>query len=677
MDSGEDHYKTFHNKDQELPNVAFSQLKNGLKGVALGEEDLFVAVEQAKKGLRLKLIDLWGDQEPLTGWMSLSKVEDLRIAAAANPLRRELRQRYHVKAPEVLEKLIITLQENEAKWSLKAEALDYKPAASEVAHKSDMGKDAGPKGIEAFLMTKPLSNEERARLKAEAEERLKDPQLLEWIGQVLSRRIVGESGLKKLLFLIALSYKTDEPQAAILQGPPSVGKSWICKNVLRLFPNVLNLTRITPAALDRLQVNLSNYIFYVTELAGGEQAGPSFRVMLSEGELRLATAEADERGKIKPHIVETIGTPVYITSTIQEIVEEQLASRTWQLRPDASPEQTRLILAFQSKEASTIQPEGFSHEENVLRCLIEMLQPSRILVPYAEKLSGLFPSEEAQARRDYKRLLSLIKVIALLHQRQRAVVECQGEKVLLASLNDLAEALRLIKPVLLPTLYKLPQKAFDALAFIMKKEPSQVTVRDVAAEIGLSESRTRKILNAMVDRGFLYKDESTRTHKYEWTGKKLEDIALLSTPISTAFFSLEEFENWFSANKCSCSEAPREVYLSSVVHGLNHGERYLEPPQEQMHKNEEKPESSLKTTEEPYKMGVSQKPISPPTSTLRLMQLDDLKAVYWKDEPLTERECCVCGYVKPTVWVAESLKGAVMPICEDCVREYQKRGESM
>jgi hypothetical protein len=57
--------------------------------------------------------------------------------------------------------------------------------------------------------------------------------------------------------------------------------------------------------------------------------------------------------------------------------------------------------------------------------------------------------------------------------------------------------------------------------------------------------------------------------------------------------------------------------------------------------------------------------------------LDDLASVYWKEEPLREKECGVCGYVRPTVWEAVTTKGQVIAICEDCVREYQKRRENV
>jgi hypothetical protein len=55
------------------------------------------------------------------------------------------------------------------------------------------------------------------------------------------------------------------------------------------------------------------------------------------------------------------------------------------------------------------------------------------------------------------------------------------------------------------------------------------------------------------------------------------------------------------------------------------------------------------------------------------LSLDDLTSVYWKDEALTEKECGVCGYVKPTVWEAVTVKGQVIAICDDCVQAYQKQ----
>jgi len=421
-----------------------------------------------------------------------------------------------------------------------------------------------PAELTSFLMNPILFPADRKPYVEKVEKWFSDPKLLERVSHVLGERIVGEELNRLTLFLVALSYKTDEPQGAIITAPPASGKSWLAYNVLRLFPNVINLSRITMAALDRLGTDLSHFILYISELGGQEQATPTLRVMLSEGELRLATID---RETWRPTVIETKGTPVYITTTTQQIIEQQLASRTWLLSLDTSKKQTRRILEFQGKQAATSNPpDAYSEDEMVLRCLIYELKPYKVLVPYAEKLSALFPAEETQARRDFKRLLSMIKVITLLYQKQRALIKSNGETYLVSSLSDLANALKLVKPILLPTLYSLPKKAFEVLRIFQEAGEQQLyTVKEIAHKVKLSQNRTRTIMNGLADRGFLYKDKSHRVHQYHWSGKTLEEPTILSTVISSTFFSQEEFEKWFVSNRCIYSETPKTLYETYIA----------------------------------------------------------------------------------------------------------------
>lgn len=421
-----------------------------------------------------------------------------------------------------------------------------------------------PASITSFLMNDILFPGLMEPYMQQVNEKLEDPNLLEWVSEVLSHRIVGEDLNKLTLFLIALSYKTDDPQGVIFTGPPAIGKSHLTKNVLRLFPNVINLSRVTAAVLDRMGIDFNHYILYISELGGQEQATPTLRVMLSEGELRLATTTM-ENGKILPEVIETTGVPVYVTTTTQEIVERQLASRTWMLNLDTTKEQTQRILRYQAKKSSSVNKDEYTNDEMALRCLLYKLEPHKVLIPYAEKLSELFPSEEFQARRDFERLLALIKCVALIFQKQRGLVKSKGEEVLLANLTDLAYALKLVKPILFTTLYALPKKAFEVLDVFKDSECAEYTVKEVAWQVKLSQNRTRVIMNALVDRGFLYKDDSRKPHKYSWTEKELEEPTILSTVDLVDFFTREEFEFWFDSNNCTCSEASSDIYKTYIL----------------------------------------------------------------------------------------------------------------
>jgi len=422
----------------------------------------------------------------------------------------------------------------------------------------------GSASITNFLLNPVLFPGQIEPYVQQINEKLHNPDILEWVTEVLSNRIVGENLNKLTLFLIALSYKTDESQGAILTGPPAIGKSHVTKNVLRLFPNVINLSRITGAVLDRLGIDLSHYILYISELGGQEQATSTLRVMLSEGELRLATTEMHD-GKIRPKVIQTTGVPVYVTTTTQEVVERQLASRTWMLNLDTTKEQTRRILHYQAVKASSITRDEYTEDEMVLRSLLYRLKRHKVLIPYAEKMSGLFPSEESQARRDFKRLLALIKCVTLIFQKQRALVTSGGEEVLLANLTDLAYTLKLIRPILFTTLYALPKKAFEVLDVFKKIGSEEYTVKDVARQMELSQNRTRTIMNGLVDRAFLYKDDSRKPYKYSWTEKDLEEPTILSTVNLGDFFTQEEFEYWFDSNHCTCSKASSIIYQTYIA----------------------------------------------------------------------------------------------------------------
>jgi len=52
---------------------------------------------------------------------------------------------------------------------------------------------------------------------------------------------------------------------------------------------------------------------------------------------------------------------------------------------------------------------------------------------------------------------------------------------------------------------------------------------------------------------------------------------------------------------------------------------------------------------------------------------DDLKAVYWNDQPYSWQACCICSYTKLTAWQVETFRGNKFWVCDDCKLEWEKR----
>lgn len=319
--------------------------------------------------------------------------------------------------------------------------------------------------------------------------------------------------------MICVSKYDRKPLGAIVTGTSSAGKNWLIDNVTKLFNgSVRSFSRITPASLDRLQENMSNSILVLKEL-GGLQAQPSLRVWLSEGGLSLLTTERDEEGRISSVELATEGVPVFITTTTNYQIEKQLQNRLILIGLDESKEQTRKILLYQAREFSKT---NFQLEPNpVINAFLNMENPSillpfNVLIPYAEKIAKIFPADSITARRDQRKLLMLIRMSAFLHQHQRIRVQDPDNKMrfyVLADKIDFNYALDIGGKALEQTLAGIQKRTMQALEIF--KIQKMLTTRQLADALKISTYWARHIANALVNAGYLYRDESQKTHVFE------------------------------------------------------------------------------------------------------------------------------------------------------------------
>lgn len=412
-----------------------------------------------------------------------------------------------------------------------------------------------------FLMFPSLTLKEIEEKKDVIEEWLQDPNILQKINNTLGIRIVGEENLRMLLFLCGFSVFHRYKMSAIVQGAAATGKSYICRNVLKFFPNVIHFSRMTPAFLDRLRMNIDNYIFYVYELLASQEATGQLRLVLSEGELRLATVVGHGPNNVETRIISTKGTPVYITTTIRNIVEDQLGSRCWLVNTNESEEQTKKVVNHIALRHSTPDWDSWKEEEIQLRYLVNFFSYFRvskvlgyedfddILIPYAVELATLFGMKEERMRRDYERLLNLIKTVTLLHYKQRPIIELpNGTKKLLSTLDDCKNALKIAEPFMTMTFLGLHTKSIEIYKQLKEIfEESEFTTREAAEALNLSMNRTRELLIPLFKKGFLNRDESSKVHRYSFTKKEMpKNGTILKILESSDFFNEEKLKSWLS-----------------------------------------------------------------------------------------------------------------------------------
>jgi DNA primase len=172
---------------------------------------------------------------------------------------------------------------------------------------------------------------------------------------------------------------------------------------------------------------------------------------------------------------------IFLTTTAIDI-DEELQNRCLTLTVDESREQTERIHTLQ-RQARTL--EGLRRKKRrqkllrLLRNAQRLLKPVEIVNPWADQLT--FANEHIHSRRDHEKYLTLIDVIAFLHQYQRPLYHLAEDAAknqehppyILASLEDIALANRLSVELLGRSFGDLPpqtRRVYDTIKEIVRKQ---------------------------------------------------------------------------------------------------------------------------------------------------------------------------------------------------------------
>ena len=124
-----------------------------------------------------------------------------------------------------------------------------------------------------------------------------------------------------------------------------------------------------------------------------------------------------------------------------------------------------------------------------------------VVIPYVEKLT--FPDHTLRARRDHDRFLTLIEVIAFLHQHQRPRKQHQDVKYIEATIADYGWAYFLAHKVLRNSLDELSRWGRELLNFFEREKPSWITRRELREGLCWPDRRTREALEELTDQEYL------------------------------------------------------------------------------------------------------------------------------------------------------------------------------
>jgi hypothetical protein len=295
-----------------------------------------------------------------------------------------------------------------------------------------------------------LTAEEREQ----AESFLQAPNLLERTNEMIGKSgVVGEETNRLLMYLIFTSRKQTQPLHIVSLGSSGTGKTHLQEKVGELMPDEdrIEITTLSENAFYYFgQRELKNKLILIEDLDGAENVLYPLRELQSKKRISKTIAHKNTKGETRTiHLV--VEGPVSVSGcTTREQIYEDNANRSFLIYLDESKEQDKRIMDYQRKlSARKINREQEEAITQLLQNCQRLLEPVAIVNPFAELLQ--IPEEVLKPRRSNNHYLQFIEAITFYHQHQREqkVDEETGEIFIETTLEDVAEANKLMKEVLL------------------------------------------------------------------------------------------------------------------------------------------------------------------------------------------------------------------------------------
>lgn len=297
-----------------------------------------------------------------------------------------------------------------------------------------------------------------------------DPELYKKFMVHVSRHVKRDDVTKNMVFLTGLSAYTPDPINLFLRGESSIGKSYNAVEVLKYFSkeDVWLLGALSPTALihsrgrlvdsdgdeidfldkpdkkagkeeqkiwrDRLKnshylIELNGKILVFLE-APHIKTFNMLRPILSHDTFSISYKFTDKtaKGSLQTQHVVIRGYPATIFCSTEESYVKDLATRSFTITPEVNA--AKFLDANMLTADKAMFPWRYMPDQDFddLKSYIQFLkEPSeefnvKVNVPYAEALAKNFPHRFARNMRDFRHVLSLVKVSTFFHLAQRPLL---------------------------------------------------------------------------------------------------------------------------------------------------------------------------------------------------------------------------------------------------------------
>ena len=233
---------------------------------------------------------------------------------------------------------------------------------------------------------------------------------------------------------------------------------------------------------------------------GDNELAYSIRTLISEGRLKYQYTGFIDKKKMTI-VQELTGPTSLLTTTIHGKLEEQLEDRMITIHPNTTAEQTRNIISRTAEMASGNGDQVDQKTLDAWKLFYQSLESVPVVIPFAKDIADFITRKGSlpiSSRRAFTRVLTTIKTIALIHQRQRSRDDMGN---VIAEYSDYALAHQLIGDSFRESIGEGQRYSDDRIRLIEKE--GQITPRALSEKRSVSTAAISQWLKPLIEKGVL------------------------------------------------------------------------------------------------------------------------------------------------------------------------------
>lgn len=384
---------------------------------------------------------------------------------------------------------------------------------------------------------KQLSEQERK----EAKNYLSSPQLMERTKADIGKSgVIGEESNRLLMYIIFTSRKREEPLHIVSLGSTGSGKTYLQEKTGELIPGEekIEITTLSENAFYYFgQRELKHKLILIEDLDGAENVLYPLRELQSKKKISKTIAHKNTKGETRSiHLV--VEGPLSVAGcTTREYIYEDNANRSFLIYLDESKEQDDKVMDYQRKlSAGKIDTNKEAAIRELFRNCQRVLEPVKVVNPYAEQLK--IPGEVFKPRRSNSHYLQFIEAVTFYHQfqREKKADKGTGEIYIETTLEDIAEANKLMKGILLRKSDELSGACRNYLeeikSYLDKEGKKRFTNREIRKVLRVNESNQKRYTLSLLYNHYIKRVKGTKSKGYEYEVSSYEEYRKLQNSIS-------------------------------------------------------------------------------------------------------------------------------------------------